>query len=344
MNGVVKNQTYYEWLATQDDKFQDFVLGKERAKLFRDGGLSPTEFSDLQLDKNFKPRTLDEIRAIEPKGFEGVFGDVLQSSKIDESAIMRTDWGDFPNALIAHTKDTITTHKYYQKAKAGDAQSAFLLVDEFLSDDFVKEMGQSIRHYKDVHIVPVHAEEQQGRNKIPMAYALALSEILGVKMDLGIVQADRAYRTSSDGVGRLLKRVNFDGDVVAGRHYVIVDDVITQGGTLADLHSFIENKGGSVILASTLNGKPNSAKLPITKATLGQFANKLAKNLNTGGRSNLVMTSQNSQNLKQDTLPNKSTGTALTASEIRSLRQDLKEAYEQGKGFFKARRLQTSHY
>ncbi|AKI27181.1 hypothetical protein [Moraxella phage Mcat5] len=41
-----------------------------------------------------------------------------------------------------------------------------------------------------------------------MAYALALSEMLGVDMDLGIVQAKRAYRTSSDGVGRLLKRVS----------------------------------------------------------------------------------------------------------------------------------------
>lgn len=46
------------------------------------------------------------------------------------------------------------------------------------------------------------------------------------------------------------------------------------------------------------------------------------------------MTSQNLQNQKQGILQNKSTDTALTPSEIRSLRQDLKDAYEYGKGFF----------
>lgn len=46
------------------------------------------------------------------------------------------------------------------------------------------------------------------------------------------------------------------------------------------------------------------------------------------------MTFQNLPNQKQDTLQNKSTDTALTPSEIHSLRQDLREAYEHGTGYF----------
>lgn len=166
-----------------------------------------------------------------------------------------------------------------QNAKAGDISSALQLVDEFISDDFVADIKKFIDTFQDVHVLPVHAEEMLGRNKIPMAYALALSEMLGIKMDLNIVQSERAYRTNSDGVERLLKRVNFDGQVVANRHYVIVDDVITQGGTLADLRAYIESGGGKVVLVSTLNGKPNSAKLAITKATLGQLRKQAGKEL-----------------------------------------------------------------
>lgn len=40
------------------------------------------------------------------------------------------------------------------------------------------------------------------------------------------------------------------------------------------------------------------------------------------------MTFQNLPNQKKDALPNKYIGTVLTQSEIRSLRQDLEEAYD----------------
>ena len=281
MDGVVKNQTYYEWLKNQPAQYQDEVLGKTRAKLFRDGGMTVERFRALQLDKHFTPLTLEQMRALEPKAFDKAFAAVvkLDNTKDRVLAVKRTDWGDLPNVMIAHAKDTITTHKHYQKAKSGELSSALFLVDEYLTDDFVLKLHHTIKGYDNVRIVPVHAEEQLGRNKIPMAYALALSEMLGVDMDLGIVQAKRAYRTSSDGVGRLLKRVSFDGVVLSGHHYMIVDDVITQGGTLADLRGFIESKGGKVILASTLNGKPNSAKLPITKATLGQLRKQAGKEI-----------------------------------------------------------------
>lgn len=61
---------YYEWLKRQDGDFQDEVLGPARGKLFRDGGLSVERFKQLQLDKNFKSLTLDEMRRKEKAAFE----------------------------------------------------------------------------------------------------------------------------------------------------------------------------------------------------------------------------------------------------------------------------------
>lgn len=80
MDGVVKNQTYYEWLKNQPAQYQDEVLGKTRAKLFRDGGMTVERFRALQLDKHFTPLTLEQMRALEPKAFEKAFG-VIDETK-----------------------------------------------------------------------------------------------------------------------------------------------------------------------------------------------------------------------------------------------------------------------
>ncbi len=54
----------------QPEAFQIDALGKTRAKLFRDGGLSPEEFGDLQLGNNFKPMTLKQMQEKMPNVFE----------------------------------------------------------------------------------------------------------------------------------------------------------------------------------------------------------------------------------------------------------------------------------
>ena len=77
MDGVVKNQTYYEWLKNQPARYQDEVLGKTRAKLFRDGGMTVERFRALQLDKHFTPLTLEQMRALEPRAFKKAFGEKI---------------------------------------------------------------------------------------------------------------------------------------------------------------------------------------------------------------------------------------------------------------------------
>ncbi len=67
---VDAKQDYYDWLKNQPPEFQDQALGPKRGKLFRDGGLSADKFADLQLDRNFEPLTLAEMRDLEPEAFK----------------------------------------------------------------------------------------------------------------------------------------------------------------------------------------------------------------------------------------------------------------------------------
>lgn len=69
-DGPVDNESYYSWLKKQPKEFQDDVLGETRGKLLRSGGLSADKFAALQLDKNFKPLTLAEMRDREPMAFK----------------------------------------------------------------------------------------------------------------------------------------------------------------------------------------------------------------------------------------------------------------------------------
>lgn len=62
--------SYYEWLKKQPASFQNETLGKTRAELFRKGGLSAEEFARLNLNRNFMPLTLAEMKAKEPLAFE----------------------------------------------------------------------------------------------------------------------------------------------------------------------------------------------------------------------------------------------------------------------------------
>ena len=67
---AANDQDYYDWLKGRSARFQDSVIGPTRGKLLRDGGLTATEFADLNLSKSFRPLTLSEMRQLRPEAFE----------------------------------------------------------------------------------------------------------------------------------------------------------------------------------------------------------------------------------------------------------------------------------
>ena len=74
-----------------------------------------------------------------------------------------------------------------------------------------------------------------------------------------MAQTNLVSHMGADGYGRLARQAAFKGDVEAGREYLMVDDFIGQGGTLANLRGWIEKQGGRVVGAVALTGKPYSA-------------------------------------------------------------------------------------
>jgi hypothetical protein len=97
--------------------------------------------------------------------------------------------------------------------------------------------------------------------------------MLGLPTANGVLQINLVTHTGADGYHRLARPALFDGEVNAGE-YLLVDDFIGQGGTLANLKGFLESRGGKVIGATTLTGKAYSARLRLEPETLRTLREK----------------------------------------------------------------------
>jgi tol-pal system-associated acyl-CoA thioesterase len=188
----------------------------------------------------------------------------------------RVPWrAGFPEVVAQQTANPSVKLKDragYQAAKwHGDFAAATAVVRAAVDAERVEQLRAVIGDAKPV-LVAVHGEEG-GRNALPTAYATLLGERLGLPVDTEIVQTNETGRTGSDAVHRMTTRAIFDGEVRPGRTYVLIDDVTTQGGTLADLRSFIERQGGHVIAATTLVGSRYRNTLALRPDTLAELRN-----------------------------------------------------------------------
>lgn len=123
-------------------------------------------------------------------------------------------------------------------------------------------------------ITPVFAEEQAGINRIPAVFAEVLGERLHLPVYDEIVQINKVGHTGASGYHRLAYPALFDGEIQPNATYLLVDDFIGQGGTLANLKGYIESGGGKVVLSTTLTGKPYSAKLAPSTETISKLRQK----------------------------------------------------------------------
>ena len=172
----------------------------------------------------------------------------LDSIKDRVLVVKRTAWGgDFPDTIIDRKLSDATTHALYARAKGGDVVSTYQLAKDLISDDAINALNTLIGDKK-VIFAPVHAEEQTGRNMIPVAVATVLAKKLNATIDLGVVQAVKVSRTGGDGWHRLANPPFFDG-AIDGKYVIMVDDTQTQGGTFAAFKGHIE-QGGAVVIGS----------------------------------------------------------------------------------------------
>ena len=98
-------------------------------------------------------------------------------------------------------------------------------------------------------------------NAIPQAMAEYLGRKLRWRVETSIVQTNVVGHTGADGFSRLARQAEFDGIVSKDTSYVLVDDFIGQGGTLANLRGFLIHNGARVLGGPVLTGKTYSAIL-----------------------------------------------------------------------------------
>ena len=163
-------------------------------------------------------------------------------------------------------------------AKSGDSDAAFELVKSMVSAKALSEMCSIIGH-KQPFLVSAHAFEKTGVNAIPQALADEISYSTGFPVESSIVQTNIVGHTGANGFVRLARQALFLGDVVSGADYFLVDDFVGQGGTIANLRGYIESRGGCVMGATSLTGKPYSAKITLEDKQLVDLRNKHGRQL-----------------------------------------------------------------
>ncbi|WP_069470424.1 phosphoribosyltransferase [Candidatus Marithrix sp. Canyon 246] len=181
--------------------------------------------------------------------------------------IIRYTWNTVPLVWIHNNESAVKQHYAYRAAKSGDPSSAYILVNSLLNPMIVEQLAKSYNQQKPI-LVSAHAVERMGVNAIPEALADVLAQLLGWTTDNSIIQTNIVGHTGADGFSRLARQARFDGKVLAGYDYLLVDDFVGQGGTLANLRAHIIQGNGTVLGATVLTGKPHSANLALTSQTL----------------------------------------------------------------------------
>ncbi len=235
--------------------------GKKTVYLINDHDMSKTAYDYAQY-------LMEKGEVVKNSVLPGSPGATMPSMKPPRAA-----WSGFPDVLIHAGESDVKKHPLYQAAKSGDADSAGQLVDETVSTGQVTALRSILAGRKPL-LVSVHAYEETGVNAIPEAFSDKLSGLLSLPVDGNIVQTNVVGHTGADGFSRMARQALFSGEVTKGAEYVLVDDFVGQGGTLANLRGYIESHGGKVVAAVSLTGKPYSAKLALDTKSLQDLRDK----------------------------------------------------------------------
>ena len=173
---------------------------------------------------------------------------------------IRFPWDHFPDVVIHAPESFVKRHSCYVAAKGGDAAAAIELVVAAVSANALDQLWRSHAHKHPV-LVSVHAEEAIGVNAIAEAMAGSIAATLNWRIEHEVVQVNKVSHTGASGFARLRRQAIFGGVAGTGLNYLLVDDFIGQGGTLANLRGHLMAQGGNVIGATVLTGKTYSARL-----------------------------------------------------------------------------------
>ncbi|MBP5790103.1 MAG: hypothetical protein J6W29_07725, partial [Neisseriaceae bacterium] len=203
----------------------------------------------------------------------------IQDKSLDMPKPERSAWGDFPPVIRNGNLGDLEKEPEYQAAKAGDYVAAGEMVNRLIRFETLQQIKEMIGDRKPI-VVPVTAEEKTGANAIPYTTAQVIGRELGLPVDTNIVQINKVTRTGNDINHRFAFQPVFSGEVQNGQDYLIIDDTLTAGGTIASLKGYIENRGGKVVGATVMTAYESSLELPVTQKMLDNIQRNHGNTMN----------------------------------------------------------------
>lgn len=184
----------------------------------------------------------------------------------------RTPWPvNFPRVAVHSDTALRDRHPAYENAKAGNEEAAFALAEDLLSAAVTDQLRQLIGAGP-VILLPITALETTGFNAIPDAMAQVLGADLGQRVSSGeIVQNNTVGHTKARAFNRMVTPAAFEGNVLEDIDYLLIDDHVGLGGTLANLKGYIEVHGGRVIGMTTLTQSRDAAQIALQHHTLNML-------------------------------------------------------------------------
>ena len=192
----------------------------------------------------------------------------------------RNSWKSaFPEVFIHAPLEARDQHPDYAPAKAGDLMAAQRLVESLLCEQTLQELAAFIAG-RPVFLAGISALETTGYNAIPDAMASEISFRLNWPVEEGeIRQSNKVGHTRADPWHRFVTQAEFAGIVTPGANYILVDDHVGFGGTLANLKGYIEQSGGVVLAMTTLTETPGARKIALQPETLEALRSMHGKEL-----------------------------------------------------------------
>lgn len=156
-------------------------------------------------------------------------------------AIEHYDWEENFPPIYGHTSISFLKRCYgFNAAKHGDMQAALSIASICIKENRIKEMKNK---YPTATLLPVITQ-----NKLPVA----LAEIIGLKINTEVSVIHTRVRKDMTAMERLLHAPDFTGSIIKGEEYILVDDIVTQGGTISALRKHVISCGGTVVAVAAL--------------------------------------------------------------------------------------------
>lgn len=203
-----------------------------------------------------------------------------------ETVYVCTSLGHLNGGGLSHASGGRERARLYDQAKFhGHHPSADVIVRECLTDRVIDRIIDDLEPYMargtPIRCVVPHPPfddiagggadsvwRPKVTNTLPVQYAARLSVLLEGEFDNEIIQKARVGRTKLTNFPRFLCQPSFAGVVLPDVAYILVDDVVSTGGTLAALRSYIIANGGKVVGTTVLaHGSGHDRELALSTDT-----------------------------------------------------------------------------